>query len=115
VEDYPANVLVATTYLEMFGYDFDVAANGIEAIEKFREGEYVAILMDVQMQGMDGLTATRAIRELEEGERRERTPIIGMTAHALVGDRERCIAAGMDDYMPKPFNPDDFEEKLAGV
>ncbi len=115
VEDYAPNVLVATTFIEEFGFDVDVANNGLEALNKiFAPGaRYVAVLMDVQMHGMDGLEATRNVRktELEKGLRR--IPIIGMTAHALAGDRERCLAAGMDDYLPKPFNPSSLRDKLA--
>ena len=70
------------------------------------------ILMDVQMQGMNGLEATRFIREYESGGNVKRTPIIGMTAYALSGDRDRCLTAGMDDYIAKPFNPDDLYEKI---
>lgn len=112
VEDYEANVLVATTYLDMFGYACDVAKNGLEAIEKFKSENYIAVLMDVQMNGMNGFEATRIIREIEAANNLARTTIIGMTAHALAGDREKCLNAGMDDYLPKPFNPDDFQEKL---
>jgi len=113
VEDYPANVMVATTFLEEFGYTVDVASNGAEACEAAKRGEYVAALMDVQMHGMNGFEATAAIRSYEKEHGRARLPIIGMTAHALAGDRERCLASGMDDYIAKPFNPDELEQKLA--
>ncbi len=113
VEDYAANVLVATTYLEMFGYACDVASNGVEAAEKAKSGEYFAILMDIEMEGMNGLDATRAIREDEAATGRKPVHIVGMSAHAGSSHRERALEAGMDDYLPKPFNPDDFEDKLA--
>ncbi len=112
VEDYAANVLVATTFLEGFGYQCDVASNGIEAIEMARTGNYFAILMDVQMHGMNGFEATSLIREYEKQQGLTPIPIIGMTAHALAGDRERCLSAGMSDYIAKPFNPDELKEKL---
>jgi PAS domain S-box-containing protein len=113
VEDYPANVLVATMFLEQFGYGYDVASNGHEAVEKFKNGgAYVAVLMDVQMHGMNGLEATKAIRQYEKERHLIPTAIIGMTAHALAGDRERCISVGMNDYISKPFNPDELFEKL---
>lgn len=112
VEDHAPNVLVATTFLEHFHYTYDVASNGFEAIDKFKSGQYSAILMDVQMPGMNGLEATKAIRELQAA-RETHTPIIGMTAHALSGDRDRCIAAGMDEYIAKPFNPDALEDLLS--
>ena len=112
VEDYAPNVMVAQAFLEEFGYLSEVAVNGIEAVEKSRNGKFVAILMDVQMHGMNGLEATKLIREFEKIENKQRVPIIGMTAHALSGDKERCLAAGMDDYISKPFNPNDLKEKL---
>ena len=113
VEDYAANILVASTYLEMFGYRYDVAENGHEAVEKAKKGNYLAILMDVQMPGINGFEATKLIRAHEKKENKRRIPIIGITAHALTGDRERCIADGMDDYLSKPYHPDILEEKLA--
>ncbi len=106
VEDHPANVLVASTFLEEFGYEVDVATNGLQAIEKATTGDYLLILMDVQMQGANGFEATARIREHEQQTSRPAVPIIGMTAHALSGDKERCIKSGMDDYIAKPFNPD---------
>lgn len=115
VEDYAPNVLVATTVLDDFGYTVDVASNGTEAISMVQNTQYCAVLMDVQMHGMNGLDATRAIREYEERNSLPRLPIIGMTAHALIGDRERCIAAGMDDYISKPFNQDELREKLESM
>ena len=115
VEDYAPNVLVAGTFLEEFGYEWESAKNGTEAVEKAIRGGYMAILMDVQMFGMNGLEATRMIREYEKKNVLKRVPIIGMTAHALSGDRERCIAVGMDDYLSKPFNPLELENKLREV
>jgi PAS domain S-box-containing protein len=113
VEDYAPNVLVASTFVEHFGYDCDVATNGQEALEKIRNRhDYAAVLMDVQMHGINGLEATKLIREHERSKGLPRLPVIGMTAHALAGDREQCLASGMDDYIPKPFNPDDLEAKL---
>jgi PAS domain S-box-containing protein len=112
VEDYAPNVLVTSTFLEEFGYEYDVASDGYEALAKIASTQYMAVLMDVQMHGMNGLEATQAIRKLEAAGNKRRLPIIGMTAHALTGDRERCIAAGMDDYLSKPFNPDTLEKTL---
>ena len=114
VEDYAPNVMVARTYLDLFGYDCDVAINGLEAVEKIKATRYAAGLMDVQMHGMNGLEATALIRKYEKNNDLPPMPIIGMTAHAMSGDRERCLAAGMDDYMPKPFEPQELREKLAG-
>ena len=113
VEDYPANVLVATTYLDNFGYEYEVARDGEEALYKVKTGKrYMAILMDIEMHGMNGFETTKLIREYEKQTCVPYTPIIGMTAHALTGDRERCLAASMNDYLAKPFNPDQLEMKL---
>ena len=113
VEDYHPNALVAGIYLEKFGYNYDLAENGMTALAKIKETEYHAILMDVQMYGLDGYQTTKAVRKFEKETRRARVKIIGMTAHALPGDRDKCIESGMDDYISKPFNPGDLKEKLA--
>ena len=113
VDDYAPNALVVATYLEKFGYDYDVADNGVEAVTLARRNRYIACLMDVQMHDMDGIEATMAIRDFERQERRPHLPIIGVTAHALSGDRERCLDAGMDEYVAKPFNPTELESRLA--
>lgn len=115
VEDYPANILVATTFLEQFGYSYDLAKDGIEAVQKAQSGDYIAILMDVQMYGMNGFEATRKIREYEKQNGKPHILIIGMTAHAMAGDRERCLACGMDDYVSKPFNHEELKSKLASA
>lgn len=115
VDDYAPNALVVATYLEKFGYDYDVADNGVEAVTLARRNRYIACLMDVQMHDMDGIEATMAIRDFERQERRPHLPIIGVTAHALSGDRERCLDAGMDEYVAKPFNPTELESRLAAI
>ncbi len=115
VDDYAPNVLVVATYLEKFGYDYDIADNGIDAVSLAKRNRYVACLMDVQMHDMDGIEATMAIRDFESQERKVHLPIIGVTAHALSGDRERCLDAGMDEYVAKPFNPSDLESRLAAI
>ena len=113
VEDYAPNVMVAGAFLDDFGYGYAVAQNGAEALEKIKGGEFAAVLMDVQMHTLNGLDTTRLLRKWEVTEGRSRLPVIGMTAHALTGDRERCIDAGMDDYLSKPFSPSEFQDKLA--
>lgn len=114
VEDYAPNVMVATMMLENLGFEVESVDNGQEAIDKVaaRKKPYAAILMDVQMQAMDGYETTKRIRSLEK-DKGCHQPILGVTAHALAGDRERCIEAGMDDYMSKPIHPEMLARKLA--
>ncbi len=103
VEDNPVNQKVACSLLEQFGCTATLAATGREALEALESASFDCVLMDVQMPGMDGFEATRRIRA--SGQAYDGVPIIAMTAHALEGDRERCAAAGMDDYVSKPVNP----------
>jgi signal transduction histidine kinase/CheY-like chemotaxis protein/HPt (histidine-containing phosphotransfer) domain-containing protein len=111
-EDNPVNVEVAKAMLESLGLDAHCARNGEEALKAVRTGEYDAVLMDCQMPVMDGFAATAAIRrsEREAGQARV-LPVIAITANALQGDREACLAAGMDDYLSKPFT----QQQLAAV
>jgi len=101
-EDNPANQKLATYVLQDRGHTVEIAGDGQQAIRMVRENRYDVILMDVQMPGMDGLEATKVIRAGENDNRR--VPIIAMTAHAMQGDREWCLAAGMDDYLSKPID-----------
>ncbi len=112
VEDNPVNRQVAQRLLSLIGLSFDAAENGKQGVEKFASGRYQAVLMDCQMPIMDGYFATRNIRKLEEDRHSTRIPIIAMTANAMVGDREKCIASGMDDYMSKPLNRAMMEQIL---
>jgi PAS domain S-box-containing protein len=106
VEDKLFNQRVAQGFLKRRGIEVSIASDGAQAVAKLSEGDYDAILMDVQMPVMDGYAATRMIRRLEAAQpNRRRTPIIAMTAHAMSGDRERCLDAGMDDYLTKPLDP----------
>jgi CheY-like chemotaxis protein/HPt (histidine-containing phosphotransfer) domain-containing protein len=103
VEDSPDNRTITVAYLQDTPYRVEVAENGAIACEKFTAGRYDLVLMDRQMPVMDGLTATRAIREWEQANHRPPTPIIALTAAALKGDQEKCIAAGCTAYLTKPI------------
>ncbi len=101
-EDNPANQKLAAYILHERGHTVDIAGDGLQAVGMIPQNRYDVILMDVQMPGMDGLEATATIRKRENSDRR--VPIIAMTAHAMKGDRERCLAVGMDAYLAKPIN-----------
>jgi len=105
VEDDPENSTLAGKMLRSLGYRAEFAADGAGAVEAFVPGKYFAILMDVVMPAMNGIEATKKIREIESG---SRVPIIAVTANVMPGHRERCLAAGMDDFLTKPFKRDEL-------
>jgi signal transduction histidine kinase/DNA-binding response OmpR family regulator/CHASE3 domain sensor protein len=114
VEDNEVNRKFAVRVLEKAGWNVEIATNGQEAVDAYERKSFDVILMDVQMPIMDGLTATRHIRSLEES-RDRKTPIVAMTANAMTGDRERCLDAGMDGYVSKPVRRGVLMEEMDRV
>jgi signal transduction histidine kinase/CheY-like chemotaxis protein len=110
VDDNEVNQFVAVEQVQDAGYEAEVACNGEQALARVREKDYAAVLMDCQMPVMDGYAAARAIRGLEGGSRH--TPIIALTAHAMAGERDKVLAAGMDDYLSKPLRAQALERML---
>ncbi len=106
VEDVKVNVIVAKGMLTAKGHNVETAENGIQALEALRVNDYDLVLMDCQMPEMDGYQCSRAIRSGDSGVRNPEIPIIAMTAHAMEGDREKCLEAGMNDYVTKPIDGD---------
>ncbi|MDM8160337.1 MULTISPECIES: response regulator [Labilibaculum] len=112
VEDNKLNQTVVKFTLRRYGYLIDVANNGIEAIEMFKQGDYDFILMDIMMPEMDGLDATRAIRNLENG---QKIPIIALTADIMIANEEKCLRNGMNGHIAKPFEIDNLFKVLKSL
>jgi CheY-like chemotaxis protein len=116
VDDNAINQKVAARILQQFGYQSELAANGREALDKLDRQPFDFIFMDVMMPEMDGLEATRLLRKRQMiggyNYYQSRIIIVAMTAHAMQGDREKCLAAGMDDYLAKPVRPKDVRDML---
>ena len=112
VEDTPVNQTIIRIGLERMGYRVDTAGNGAEAIRKVEQGDYAVVLMDCHMPGMDGYAATTAIRDFEVRTGRRRLPIIAVTASVTGDEQARCRAAGMDDYLSKPFSIQELDAML---
>jgi CheY-like chemotaxis protein len=110
-EDNAVNRVVATRLIEKQGHHVVAATTGREALAALRRADYDVVLMDVQMPDMDGFEATRTIRVMEQHTGRHQQ-IIALTAHAMIGDRERCLEAGMDGYLTKPISPQQLKELL---
>jgi two-component system, sensor histidine kinase len=115
VEDNPINQMVACALLEQEGHQVQKAEDGREGLRCWQLGGFDAVLMDVQMPVLDGLSATRELREIERRQGLRRTPVIAITANAMAEDRERCLAAGMDDYISKPFRREDLRAALSRI
>jgi PAS domain S-box-containing protein len=111
-EDTPINQQVCREMLRRSRVNLTIVENGQQAVDRVRQESFDLVLMDCQMPVMDGFTATRLIREWEEAQHHPHTPIVALTAHAMAGDRENCLAAGMDDYLSKPFRIGDLENLL---
>jgi CheY-like chemotaxis protein/HPt (histidine-containing phosphotransfer) domain-containing protein len=111
-EDNRTNQIVAAAMLKKLGYSAHLVNNGVEAIQALREADYDLVLMDCEMPEMDGYQATRRIRDGRAAARNPGIIIIAVTADAMSGDREKCIAAGMSDYLPKPIDPSSLDEIL---
>jgi signal transduction histidine kinase/DNA-binding response OmpR family regulator len=110
-EDTPANQKLVSRVLSNRGHTVEVVANGRDAVHRVEQGEFDVVLMDVQMPTMDGFQATAAIRALHDP-RKSRLPIIALTAHAMKGDQDRCVQAGMDSYLAKPINVRELAESV---
>jgi two-component system sensor histidine kinase/response regulator len=102
VDDNDINLMIAEEILKNAGMVVETAGNGQQALDKLRDGAFDLVLMDLQMPRMDGLQATRALRE-QPGHRV--TPVVGLTASAMLSERDECLAAGMDDVLTKPYEP----------
>lgn len=111
VEDEPLNMELAKDLLEMAGFDVYGATNAQEAIEQAKQEKFDLILMDVQLPGMDGLTATKIIKE---DFMNKDTPIVALTAYAMRGDKEKIETAGCDGYLTKPINAKEFAQNVVG-
>jgi len=112
VEDNEINIAVITTQLKMLGYQADIAKNGAEGLDRWKAGEYDIVLTDCHMPVMDGFQMTGKIRDAENSASTAKTPIIAITANAMQGEADRCIQAGMDDYLAKPVGLDELSEVL---
>ena len=111
VEDNNVNQLIATKFLEKWGASVSIAENGLEGVEMVKNNQYDVVLMDLQMPEMDGFEATRNIRKMK-GSYYEELPILALTAAAMVEVREQVLSAGMNDYISKPFNPNELFSKI---
>ena len=115
VEDYEGNIAFITHILDEMGVKYDLGRTGLEGLKLWDENKYRMILMDIQMPEMDGISAVKHIRTKEREMDKKPVPIIAMTAHAFSEDREKCLKAGFDEYLPKPLSKDMLFEKMSGL
>ena len=115
VEDNPINVTIAVDTLKFYNknINIDVAVNGKDGVDKVIENDYDLVIMDVQMPVMDGYEATKLIRKLDNG--KNKIPILGMSAHAMISEKNKCLSLGMNDYIAKPFDPNELSKKIKGL
>jgi CheY-like chemotaxis protein len=113
VDDNPINQLVAREMLLSLGVEVETAEHGADALARLERSSYALVFMDVMMPVLDGLAATRVWREREAQHGRARLPIVALTANAMASDRERCLEAGMDDYLAKPVRREQLAKILA--
>ncbi|MCB0409226.1 MAG: response regulator, partial [Flavobacteriales bacterium] len=114
VEDNMLNQMVATKFLESMGLKVCVANNGQEGVDHLQNSDFDIVLMDIQMPIMDGYTATHFIRKSIKG-KKSKTPILAMTAHAISGEKEKCLGAGMNDYIAKPLKREHLKLKIINL
>ena len=112
VDDNPNNLLIASKLSRYLGYEAETASNGIDALDLMQDGSYDIVLMDLRMAPLNGIETARRIRDGQAGNRSSDTYIIAVTAHALGGDKERCLASGMNDYLTKPLTLDRLRDSL---
>jgi CheY-like chemotaxis protein len=112
VEDHPTNQLVIGRQLQSLGFEYDMAGDGVEGLEKWKSNEFSLVLTDCHMPRMDGFELTREIRNIELKQNLDRVPIVAITANALVGEADTCLENGMDEYISKPVELKDLHSKL---
>jgi len=112
VEDNVVNQRVALGVIRKLGWQADVAGDGAAAVDLCQRNDYAVVFMDCQMPQMDGYVATEHIRKWEASNGKPAVPIVALTAHAMTGDRERCLDAGMNDYLAKPFGLEELRTTL---
>ncbi|MBC2606531.1 response regulator [Pelagicoccus albus] len=112
VDDNPNNLLITSKLSQYLGYDAETTNNGVDALSLLKDKPFDIVLMDVRMAPMNGIEAAQKIRSGEAGDHNAKAYIIAVTAHALQGDKEKCLSSGMDDYLSKPLTLDRLQDSL---